>query len=166
MKKNNTVLDGIKKLFNLDIAKTVDSVGTATEKIISNAKGEVSSSDKAKIEKLQLEIGLKLAELSNDGMNDLRSFFLKYEGTADQIPRWLLITRSIIRPAFSLFFFLQLMVFTSIDVFRFLVDGIEFDSWILANMPQAWWWLAGIVLTFWFGGKIGENIVEKIKEKK
>ena len=33
---------------------------------------------------------------------------------------------------------------------------------LLAGLPHGFWWVFGVVLTFWFRGKVGEWIAERV----
>jgi len=151
-----------------DIKDSADGISGGIERVIGIAKGVLPAEQQVEVEKIQADVEVKLAGIRAQSESVLRDFIIKYEGSADQIPKWLLAWRSVIRPAFTTFFFLQLMVLVGIDVFNVLAHQMPFTEGLLTNMPSAWWWMVGIVLTFWFGGHGIERAVEKLngKEKK
>ena len=136
-----------------DIKDSADGIGNNVAKIISVARGVLPPEQQVEIERLQGDVEVQIAEIRVRSESILRDFIIKYEGSADQIPKWLLVWRSVIRPAFTTFFFLQLMTIVGIDVFNVLAHQMPFTEGLLVNMPRPWWWMVGIVLTFWFGAR-------------
>lgn len=145
-----------------DIKDSADGIGDNVAKIISVARGKLPPEQQLELEKIQADVETKLADIRSKSEDSLREFIIRYEGDATQIPKGLLIWRSVIRPAFTTFFFVQLMAVVSIDIYNVLVNKIAFDALLLGNLPSAWWWMMGIVLTFWFGGHGVERAVEKL----
>lgn len=87
---------------------------------------------------------------------------LKYEGEATQIPPWLRVWRGVIRPFVTTLTFLFLFLVLGVDLFNFLVHTPGYTL-LITQLPSGFWWLLGIVATFWFGGRAGEHLWEKIK---
>ena len=156
---------GIASWFGIgkDIKDATDGIGNNVTKIISVAKGKLPPEQQVEVEKIQAEVDTKLSEIRARSEDALKDFIIKYEGSADQVPKGILVWRSAIRPAFTSFFFLQLMIIVGIDVFNVVVHKLLFSQLLICNLPNAWWWMMGIVLTFWFGGRGVERAVEKLQ---
>lgn len=107
------------------------------------------------------EAKLKLKELQNQSTKDLYEFSLNYEGKASEVPKWILALRSLIRPVVTICLFFSLIFFIGYDIVQIFKGSTEF---ILSKLPSQYWIVLNIVLAFWFGGKIGENIIDKIKK--
>lgn len=145
------VLDwiGIGKVATDAVEKTTSGVAD----IIRTAKGDITPEMKAQIEKLKLENEVRV-------LQSLRDFTLAYEGRADQVPQWILVLRSLIRPVITIVTFGWFFALMSVDIMR-LMRGEEMQA--LAQLPQGFWVVFGIIIGFWFGGKAGERIAEKMK---
>jgi len=144
------------------IKKATGGIGDAVTNIISSSKGQLTPQAKAQIEELKLNVGVKIQELMAESEKTFRDFTLKYEGAANEIPKWLLVVRSIIRPMITIFMFIAFMIFMSVDIIAILKSSE--GTLLLTKLPQAFWWIFGIIIGFWFGGKIGENIAGKMKK--
>jgi hypothetical protein len=148
--------------------------GDAVTGIIDSAKGQIPPEYQGKIELMKLEVmsevkklemntEVKLTELSATAQKQVYDFAIQYEGTAAQVPKWILVMRSIIRPVVTICMFFSLMFFIGFDV-RQAWEG-NYDNLIMTVLPQAYWVILGIILGFWFGGKAAENVTDKIKAK-
>ena len=157
--------DGVKSAFS--------GIGDGIGGIIDSAKGQIPPEYQGQIEKLEIEIrgelkkaeletGIKVTEIMAEAQQSVYDFALKYEGTAEQVPRWILVLRSIIRPVITICMFISLMFFMGYDI-KQAWSG-ELDQMIMTVLPQAYWVILGIILGFWFGGKAGENIADKLKK--
>ena len=142
-------------------ADTAESVTNGVANIVRTAKGDLTPEDKAEIQKLRIDTNLKMSQMLVDSEQQLKEFVLKYEGTAEQVPKWILVLRSIIRPLITILTFGWFFVFLNIVMVRVL-KGVPNAITLLQDIPQAFWWILGIILGFWFGGKAGERIAEKI----
>jgi hypothetical protein len=110
-----------------------------------------------------MKIKMAAKEQELDAVDKAREFALKYEGSAKDVPKWILIMRSVIRPVITIAMFFSFLIFLGMDI------SLLFDKepmTVLKALPQAYWTVLNIVLLFWFGGKIGENIVDKAKGNK
>ncbi len=133
--------------------------------IVSMAKNKLPPEQAVEVEKIHADLQVKVNELATQADAALRQFILDFEGRAGQVPAWLLIWRSVIRPAFSTFFFVQLGGIIAYDAWRVVVQKIPMAEMLLLHMPNAWWVIMGIVVTFWFGGRVGEKLIEQITER-
>lgn len=156
--------DGVKSAFN--------GIGDGVGKIINSAKGQVPPDLVGEIERLEvqltgelkkaeIETGIKVQEIMAQAQQSIYDFSLKYEGTADQVPKWILVLRSIIRPVITICMFFSLMFFIGFDIKQAWSGNT--DHLLMTVLPQAYWVILGIILGFWFGGKAGENIADKLK---
>lgn len=156
---------GVKSAFN--------GIGDGVGGIIDSAKGQIPPEYQGEIEKLkvqlegelkkaEIETGIKVQEIMADAQQSIYDFSLKYEGTADQVPKWVLVLRSVIRPVITICMFFSLMFFIGFDI-KQIWDG-KADKLIMTILPQAYYVILGIILGFWFGGRVGENITEKLKK--
>jgi len=146
-----------------DIKDSADSIGKGVSDIINAAKGQLPPDAIVKLEEIKSDVAVKLESIKATADNAIHQWALDYEGRPDQVPKWLLIWRGIIRPAYTTFFFVQLGAVLAYDAWRLAVQHVAFDQLLLPKMPKAWWWMQGIILTFWFGGRVGEHLVEKLK---
>ncbi len=170
---------GILSFFGLGdkVAKVVDSVGDNTVNLVSAFKGDIPPKLKAQLQQLEVKINgdletnkmkLKgeLAKIMSESQKVVYDFALKYEGTADQVPRWVMVMRSLIRPAITIFYFLWLMIFMTVDLIKIiqlskLGETVTADLLMMTMLPTAFWAVLGVILGFWFGGKAVERITEK-----
>jgi hypothetical protein len=145
------VLDwlGIGKVATDAVKKTTSGVAD----IITTAKGDITPEAKAEIRKLRLENEVRV-------LQSLRDFVISYEGSADQVPRWILVLRSLIRPVITIVTFGWFFALLSIDIVALMRGG---EMRALTQLPQGFWVVFGIIIGFWFGGKAGERIAEKMK---
>jgi hypothetical protein len=150
-----------------------DGIGNNTGKIITRIKDTVPPEMRGEIEKLQVQIdadiekakvdaAIKAQQLLQTAEAGFREFVIKYEGSATEVPKWILVIRSLIRPIITVFMFMGFMFFLGADLISISKHGIQAEL-IMGLLPQAFWVVLGIVLGFWFGGKIGENLVDKLK---
>lgn len=149
--------------------------GDSVSKIITTAKDRVPPELRGEIERLSVEIMGEMAKQENDldfkidqlfleNQKDLRDFVLKYEGTADQVPKWILVLRSIIRPLVTIIMFAAYMLFVGMDVYNLWKHTPDYNM-IQGLLPNGFWIIFGLIIGFWFGGKAGENIADKLKKK-
>lgn len=136
----------------------IDGIFEGADKIIDNFVE--SPEQKLEAKKIILDAKHEAQKLELKAQKDLYDFSIQYEGSAAQVPKWILVLRSIIRPVITICIFFSLMIFLGLDIYQ-IVQG-NYDNLIMAILPQAYWVILGIILGFWFGGKAGENIVEKI----
>lgn len=153
------------------ISTAFQGAGSGISTVISSARGEIppemigelnkiEAVASAELRKLELQVDIKMAELTADVQKEAYTFALKYEGDATQVPKWVLLLRTLIRPVITILTMLSFFLFVGIDSFA-IIRGNE--AVVLVSLPQPYWWIVGIVVTFWFGGKVGENIIDKFK---
>jgi hypothetical protein len=147
-----------------DVARVVDSTGGAVEGIIAAAKGNLTPDAQAKIEELKLGLAGQITTVMQAQAKNLQDFVLQYEGTAGQVPKAILILRSLIRPAFTVFFFVVLAVAVGADFLRILQGG-PLEWKLLTSLPEPFWWIFGIVITFWFGDRAVSSVIETFQGK-
>ncbi len=164
---------GVKDIFT--------GAGDGISKVVNTAKGQVPPEMQGQLKILEAELRgelakaeaqmqEKMAELALQGQKEIHDFALKYEGTAAQVPKWLLVVRSLIRPLITLVYFGILCVFMVMDaatIMRMsrLGEKIADTDLIMVLLPTAFWTILGIILAFWFGGKAVENTVDRLKNK-
>ncbi len=144
------------------ISDTAANLTAGAADIVTAAKTDPNKHLDTELKKLQVAAGVEIEKITQETLKAARNWSLQYEGKASEIQPWLRVVRNLIRPAFSLYFLGLLVTVTGIDLVRYIQGG---GAWELTTgLPQGVWWLAGIVLTFWFGGKVGERIAEQIKK--
>ena len=144
------------------VAEVADKATNGVANIITVAKGDIPPEAKGEIEKLKVQLNGDIEKLVQDSVQQARDFALKYEGTAEQVPKWLLLTRSLIRPVVTILTFGWFFAILCIDMWNVAKHTPDYVM-LLNNLPDGFWWILGVILTFWFGGKVGERIAEKIK---
>jgi len=140
-----------------------DSVSNGVTSIVAASKGEMTPEAKFKLAELTLNIGFMVKELGYKIANSFQDFMLAYEGASKDMPKSIQILRAIIRPFITIYTYVIFGVFCTIDVIN-LLKRVENYEMILKQLPTEFWVVFSIILTFWFGGKVGERIVEKIKQ--
>lgn len=139
------------------IADTAGELTKGAANIVTAAKTDPNRAVDAEVEQLRIQTEERLEELVNRSVESARDWSLEYEGRASDIPPWLRVVRSLIRPAFSVFFFGLIVTVVGIDLVAF-VRGVDGEPFALTrSIPEPVWVLCGIVLTFWFGGKVVER---------
>jgi len=141
----------IKDLMQGGIEGLLGAGGSIIDKFVTNPEQKLE----AKKMMFEAEQGAKRLEI--ESQKNIHDFAIQYEGSANQVPKGILILRSLIRPVITVCMFFSLMFFIGSDIF------IK-TTW-LKELPKQYWTILYIVMGFWFGGKIGENIAEKIKNK-
>lgn len=139
-------------LFKSGVEGVIGASGDIIDKFVTTPE------QKLEAKKMLMNAELEAKKLEIESSNKIREFALQYEGTATQVPKWILVLRSLIRPLISILLFASLMFFIGSDIF------IKTD-W-LNELPPQYWTILNIVLGFWFGGKMLENTVEKFKNTK
>lgn len=143
-------------------------LGDGIGNIINSAKGQIPPEYQGQIEKLKVELdgvikkaeietGIKIRSIMAEAQKSLYDFSLQYEGTAEQVPKGIVIFRSLIRPVTTTLMVGSFLFFLGSDI-------LKGELYYMNNLPPEYWWMLGIVLGFWFGGKMGENIVDKLKK--
>ena len=143
------------------VADVTEKVTSGVANIITVAKGDLTPEAKGEIEKLKVTIAGDLDKLVQNSVQEARNFAIQYEGSAEQIPKWLLVVRSLIRPTVTILTFGWFMAILTVDLWN-LATRVEGYEMLLTQLPQGFWWILGIILTFWFGGKAVERITEKM----
>lgn len=147
------------------IAQITEKATKGVTDIIAASKGELTPEAQAALETLKVTLSKDISNAMAAQTKAAQDFALAYEGGAAQVPGWILAMRSVIRPMFTLFFFLVLMVATSVDFVRVLQTGVA--SWqLLTSLPDPFWWIFGIVIAFWFGDRAASSIIESWKTGK
>jgi len=151
----------------LGIGKTVadvtDKATNGIANIITTAKGDIPPEAKGEIEKLKIEIGGDIEKIVQTSVDKAREFAIRYEGSAEQIPKWLLVVRSLIRPLITIFTFGWFGAFVTVDLINIFKRTDDYTM-ILIELPSGFWWIMGVILTFWFGGKVGERVAAQIRK--
>ena len=102
--------------------------------------------DKGEKERLQKEMTVFLAQEATKEKGIFRDFILKYEGAAEDVPKIIILLRSLIRPVFTILVgYLDFLFFTG-----------STTTWA----PEAIALLKAIniiVLAFWFGERAVKN---------
>ena len=148
-------------------------IGSGISNIINSSKGQIppelqgqlllmEAEIDGKLKQAEIDVQIKVKEIMVGAQQSVYDFALQYEGRADQVPKWILVMRSLIRPIVTMVMFFSLLFFIGYDV-QNIIAGEEMS--ILSALPQPYWVILGIVVGFWFGGKAGENIVAKLKER-
>ena len=152
----------------LGIGKSIkdgaEGIGGLVETTVSSITGELKPDDKAKIEAMKLELETKLEELSLEGSKQFYDFMLGYEGKAEDVPKVIQILRSLPRPLFSIFFLVILFISFGIDYFNMIANKV-YDFTLIKNLPNEFWWILGIVISFYFAGRASEKVVDKLLDK-
>ena len=165
--KAKDIGEGIKNAFT--------GAGDGIATVINSAKGQIPPEyvgEIAKIEatvsgelhKLEIETEVKMAQLAAEAQKQLYDFSLQYEGTATQVPKWILVLRSIIRPVLTIIMFTAYMIFVGIDLWNIAKGTADYEM-IQVLLPNGYWVIFGLIIGFWFGGRAGENIADKLKNK-
>jgi hypothetical protein len=142
-------------------------IGNGVSSIIDSSKGQIPPELQGELKKLETElkskamdVEIQILELGQEAQKTLYDSMIKYEGSAEQVPKWILVLRSLIRPVLTIAFSFSFIFFMAADIAN---KGVEEYSPYLTSLPNEYWWMLGIVLTFWFGGKIGENVIDKLR---
>ncbi len=145
------------------VADTASALTSGAAEIVTAAKTDPNRAVDAEIEKLRIDAEARIEELVTRSAESARAWSIQYEGRASEIQPWLRVVRNLIRPLTTLLF---VGIFATAAVIDF-VGQVRADApWrLLAGLPQGFWWAFGIVLTFWFGGKVGERIAEQIRKE-
>jgi hypothetical protein len=162
MSKFTDFLTGLASGGAASVASITDSVGKGATDIIAAAKGQLTPEDQAKIDALKVQTSQAIATAMAGQTKAAQDFAIAYEGNATQVPKWVLIMRSIIRPAFTLFFFIILVSAVLVD-FLAVLRTKEYAWNLLTSLPDAFWWIFGIVVAFWFGDRTVSSVLETWK---
>ena len=142
------------------VADTATNLANGAANIVTAAKTDPALEVHAEVEKLRIEAESQLDQMVQKSIDEARKWSVQYEGAASDIQPWLKVVRNLIRPAFSILFLFSFGTVTVIDFVNYARDIGE--PWaLLAALPQPYWWVFGIVLTFWFGGKVAERVVQQ-----
>ncbi len=122
--------------------KIVDLVDTVFDRLVP---------DKNKAAQIKAQFNKELMQAMLQERDMMQKFILDYEGRATEVPKFVLLMRSLIRPVFTWLF------------------GLIGAAWVVGqalgviqkNMPQALAVWVGIVMSFWFGGRFFEKIKGK-----
>jgi len=152
----------------LGIGKTIkdgaEGIGGLVETTVSSITGELKPDDKAKIEAMKLELETKLEELSLEGSKQFYDFMLGYEGKAEDVPKVVVIIRALIRPVFSLYFLGVIFISFGIDFYNLVFNSQEGFK-LINSLPAEFWWIFGVVVSFWFASRGAEKVVDKFINK-
>jgi len=138
----------------LDIFKKdkISGVIDSTSGLLTSAR-EMITGEAAKTKLLTAEN--ELNKIRNEYDMQVRKFLIDYEGKASELPTWLLVLRSIIRPV------LTILTFTPF-IITFAYDWIEQNGFVgLRGLPTEYWYIFGIVMVFWFGERGATRFLEK-----
>lgn len=122
------------------VSAVMDLVKTGLDKFV---RDKMSEKDK---EELTQSMQMFVAKEARDEASEFRKFVVEYEGEARDVPKIIVIIRSLIRPAFTILVgYLDFLFFTG-----------ETTTW----HPEAIALLKAVnilVLTFWFGERALKN---------
>lgn len=136
------------------LSGVLDGIFSGADKIIDNFKVDPTK---------KLEAKLELRNMAITESKNLQEFAIQYEGDASQVPKWIVVLRSIIRPSITICMFFSFMVFLGYDIYKLLKEGST--DFVLTKLPTPYYAMLGIVLGFWFGGKAGERMLESLNKK-
>jgi hypothetical protein len=148
------------------ISTAFTGAGDGISSVIDSAKGQIPPEYQGEIEKiratataelkkLEINTDVRMTELAAEAQKTVYDFTLQYEGRADQVPGWILILRTLIRPSVTIIMVASMVFFMGSDIF----SGTDWMN----GVPAEYWWMLGIVLTFWFGGKAVENSIDRLR---
>lgn len=146
------------------IGDAAEGVGDGVSKIVSTAKGEIPPEVQGEIEKVKAQQRTEIARITQEAVDSFRGFVLEHSGTAEQIPQWLLVWRSLVRPVITTALFLWFLGILTVDLWNAVVRQVPDYVWILTILPQGFWVLIGIVFGFWFGERAGTRISQAFKQ--
>lgn len=136
--------------------------GDAVTDVVSVAKNKIPPEEQVKLAQLEADTKTAMFKLEMEAIQNFRKFLVDVEQPEKQ-PVWLLTVKGLIRPAFSIFFFVQMFIVFGIDFYNYVFGGVtEFK--LIQSMPVAWWTILGIVLAFYFGERAGVRITEQFKK--
>lgn len=144
------------------VAEVTDKATSGVAEIITVAKGDIPPEAKGEIEKLKVQLSGDIEKLLIDAEQKSRDFYLQYEGTATQVPKWILVLRSIIRPAITILTFIEFYLILSVDIWNVFRHTPDYELF-LKQLPEGFWVIFGLIIGFWFSGKAVEHAVEKIR---
>lgn len=123
-------------------------------------KMEISRQD-FELKKIELEQSIKNKILDEIGKSEseLRKFALAYEGEAKDMPRFIQILRSSVRPVVT-YWSIGLLTYIIVSK-KAQVDAIAQN---LQSIPDQLWWIFLAIFGFWFGGRAAMQYIEKKKE--
>jgi hypothetical protein len=147
----------------LGIGKTVSDTATAltngAANIVSAAKANPTAEINAELEALRLQTRIEIEKLVEKSVESAREFAVQYEGAAKDVPKWIAVFRSLIRPLITILFS---GIFATATVIDFIASTKGDEAWrLIGSLPQGFWWAFGVILGFWFGGRAVEHVVEK-----
>ena len=143
------------------VADTATNLANGAANIVTAAKTDPNIEVRAEVEKLRIETESQLDQMVQNSINEARKWSVEYEGKATDIQPWLRVVRNLIRPAFSVLFLFSFGTVTVVDFVNY-ARGVGEPWALLTALPQPYWWVFGIVLTFWFGGKVAERVTERV----
>lgn len=107
--------------------------------------------DKQKAQQIKLQFNKEFIQLMIQERELMQKFILEYEGTATQVPKFVLIMRSLIRPLFT-------WLFGLIGAGWAIAYGFGFTAKPIPQELAVW---ISLVMGFWFGGRIYEKKINK-----
>ena len=147
------------------IAQVTEKATKGVTDIIAASKGTLTPEAQAALDTLKVTLSKDIGEMMTAQTKAAQDFAIAYEGGAGQVPKWVLVMRSMIRPLFTLFFFGVLVVAVAVDFARVMRTGEA--AWrLLTSLPDPFWFIFGIVITFWFGDRAASSVIESWKTGK
>ena len=157
--------EGLTKGGASGIADITDKATKGITDIIAVSKGTLTPEAQAKLDELKVTLSTDITKTMAATTKSAQDFAIQYEGSAEQVPPWVRVMRSTIRPVFTWFLFAVLMLATTVDIIAVFKTGIT--EWkLLSSLPQPYWWVFGIVITFWFGDRAASSVIESWKTGK
>ncbi|WP_028973289.1 hypothetical protein [Spirochaeta cellobiosiphila] len=143
----------------LGVGKTIkdgaEGIGSATEQIIYAGKGKLPPEEQVKIEQIKSQAEGQMWETISKMSNSFQNFTLKYEGEAKDLPRPILLARSLVRPLFTYLVLGQVGIIFGLDFWRYMKGTGAFE--LVKGMPSEWWVMVWIVIGFYFGERAVTN---------
>jgi len=123
------------------------------EKVLDKLPGveKMSEGEKAQFQ-LAMQQAVTDAAISQE--KQLQDFFIAYEGSAVDMPRFVQIMRGIIRPAITLSSFYGLLLLMLILIYDPTLWATPLQQEMVGRLLNILYVVNLIVLTFWFGEKI------------
>lgn len=152
------------------VESAFEGVGSGVANIIATHKGTLPAAAEADLLKLEVELNgelrkakleatVRTQEILADAQKATLDFMIQYEGTAKEVPKWVLIMRAVIRPVITIITMTSFFIFLGMDIHKAIRNGDKTMT-ALKSLPSEYWWVVVLVVGFWFGTKGLENIVK------
>lgn len=144
------------------IAQVTEKATKGVTDIIAVSKGTLTPEAQAALETLKVTLSKDIGAMMAAQTKAAQDFAINYEGSATQVPKWVVVMRNTIRPSMTWFLFLVVMIAVGLDFARIIQTGDA--AWrLLSSLPSPFWWIFGVVITFWFGDRAASSVIESWK---